>query len=90
MESDAAGLSEEERRAFVDVEGKWALHLRDLGSRRLDALGALRRALALSPVAVSQVVNSEAPLFVGAMVEVEQLEETLASAGARTEKSRLS
>ena len=82
-------LFEETRKAFYVLEGKWSLHIADLGTRRLEALRVLHSILGVSPVELMGVVRDRRPLVEGTLVEVERVEELLARVGVQLVKSRL-
>jgi hypothetical protein len=86
-ESDGSELSPDARQAFLGAKGRWILRLLDLGPRRREALRVLGSALHVSP---SKLLGLRAgtPIADGTLVEVEQLEDLLAAAGATVERKK--
>lgn len=75
-------LTDELREAFYAVEGRWSAVLRDLGSRRIDALRVLRALRQASPSELFEWIRRGEPIAEGALVEVEYVRDRLAEAGA--------
>lgn len=89
LEAYGPELFEETRKAFYLLEGKWSLHIADLGKHRLEALRVLHSILGGSPAELIEVVRDRSPLVEGTLVEVERVEELLARVGVLLVKSRL-
>ena len=88
-EGDGAELSDEARSAFISTEGRWEARIRDLGSRRTDAFGVLRRMLHVPPKELTEIARASRPVCEGALVEVERFVDALREVGADVELSRV-
>ncbi|HEY0992578.1 MAG TPA: hypothetical protein VGD80_36240 [Kofleriaceae bacterium] len=89
LEADGPELVEEARRAFLAAEGRWSLHVHDLGPRPVETLRVLRAALPGTPSAIAKIVRERKPLVEGTLVELEGLELMLEEAGAGVGMTRL-
>jgi hypothetical protein len=89
QEAHGPELGDGAREAFYASEGRWSIALRELGPRRLEALGALRAFMQATPAELKRVVDERACLLEGSLVEIELVAEVLGAAGAEVTITRV-
>jgi hypothetical protein len=87
-EGDGDELSGVVRDAFVAVEGRWTVHVREIGPRRADVVREVRRQRNEGLVEVIRLLRSGGAVVEGALVEAEQVQLVLTDLGASVALSR--
>jgi hypothetical protein len=88
-EADGPELTEAARSAFYASEGRWSVHIRDLGSHRAEALRVLRE-IRTEPVGdLLRIVREGNSLSEGTLVEVEAIADALRVGGTSVDLRRL-